>query len=55
MQIEDINLGDYPDLVDAHCMYAEYENGTPLDADQLDALNDSDVVYNKALEIASGA
>lgn len=40
IQIDGINRRDYPDFVDAYISYAEFQNGEPLTADQLDDLND---------------
>jgi hypothetical protein len=31
---------DYPDFTDAYISYAEYTDGTPLNDDELDQLND---------------
>lgn len=49
--IDDINTWDYPDFCDAFVSYAEYEDGTPLNDDQLDQLNDEkESWYNFIIE-----
>lgn len=51
IEIEGIDTSDYPDFCDAYISYAEFENGIPLDDDQLDVLNeDSDLVYNETIK-----
>ena len=40
-----IDHNDYPDYCDAFCVYAEFEDGTPLSEEALDELNDSDLKY----------
>lgn len=40
IQIDGINRRDYPDFVDAYISYAEFQNGEPLTAEQLNDLND---------------
>lgn len=45
--IEDIDFRDAPDFCDAFIASGTFEDGTPLDDDTLDELNeDSDLVYN---------
>jgi len=44
-EFEGIDHKDYPDYCDAFCVYAEFEDGTPLSEDALDELNDSDLRY----------
>ena len=49
--VEGIDLKDAPDYVDAFIASATWEDGTPLDQDELDELNeDGDFVYNKLME-----
>ena len=47
VEVEDVDMRDYPDFCDAFISYAEHEDGTPLSDDELEDLNDnhSDVVY----------
>ena len=44
IEIDNINMNDYPDFVDAYIIYAEDDNGTPLTDTELDQLNDSGFV-----------
>ena len=44
IEIDNINMKDYPDFVDAYIIYAEDDNGTPLTDIELDQLNDSGFV-----------
>jgi len=44
-EFEGIDHKDYPDYCDAFCVYAEFEDGTPLTELELDELNDSDLRY----------
>ena len=39
-QVENIIKEDYPDFVDAYISYAEYTDGTPLNDDELEKLQD---------------
>ena len=39
IQIDGIERWDYPDFADAYIDYAEYEDGTPLNEKEIDALN----------------
>lgn len=41
VEIEDIDMGDYPDFVDAFFSYAEDHRGRELTDDELDAFNDA--------------
>ena len=36
IEIEDIDMKDYPDFCDAYLSHAEYANGTPLDETELE-------------------
>lgn len=49
-EVDGIHAWDYPDFCDAYICYAEYEDGTPLTEDELDALHDanSDLVHELA-------
>ena len=40
IEIEDIDMRDYPDFSDAFIAYAEDDKGNELDSDQIDFLND---------------
>ena len=42
---EDIDHKDYPDYVDAYCVYGEI-NGIPLSSKELDELNESEYWYD---------
>jgi len=44
-EFDGIDHGDYPDCCDAFCVYAEFEDGTPLTELELDELNNSDLKY----------
>lgn len=46
----DVNTRDYPDFCDSFITYAEHLDGTPLNDDELDELNDDgDFVYELCL------
>lgn len=51
-QVDGVDPTDYPDFCDAYFCYAEYEDGTELDDDELDQLTEScgDVVNEMAYE-----
>ena len=50
VEVDDINLMDYPDFVDAYICYARYPDRDLTDA-ELDELNeDSDYIHEKVLE-----
>jgi hypothetical protein len=53
IEIEGIDMEDYPDFCDAYADSAKFEDGTPLNSKQLEALPDS-VIYNLALNEACG-
>lgn len=40
IQLEDVDMADYPDFCDAFVSYAEYKDGTPLSDDDLEKLNE---------------
>jgi hypothetical protein len=40
IEIDGIDMEDFPDFSDAYITYAEYEDGTPLSEDELMALED---------------
>lgn len=40
IEFEDIDPRDYPDFADAYISYAEFEDGTPLNDEQLEELGD---------------
>lgn len=44
-EFEGIDMADYPDFVDAFCVYAEIE-WEPLTDEELDELNSSDYRYD---------
>jgi len=52
IDIENIDMSDYPDFCDAYAVYAEWEDGEPLTDDELDILNDNywDVIYDEIIE-----
>ena len=41
LEFDGINYDDAPDFCDAYVCYAEWNDGTELDQDELDELNDS--------------
>lgn len=50
LEFEDIDPKDHPDYTDAYISYAEFKDGTPLNDQQLDALNDdSDYKYEELM------
>jgi hypothetical protein len=49
VSFDGVDTRDYPDFCDAFIDYAEYEDGTPLTEDELDAIP-SDVFYEKLME-----
>ena len=57
IQLDGVDRRDYPDMVDAYASYAEWQNGQPLDENQLEALTEQycDVIQEKAIEEVSGA
>ena len=40
LEVDDVDMSDYPDFSDAYISYAEFTDGTPLSDDELDALQD---------------
>ena len=42
MQIDGVDMKDYPKFCDAYVESAEFHNGTPLNDQQLEELNDLD-------------
>ena len=47
IEVEDVDMKDYPDFSDAFISYAEFNDGTPLNDTELDELNShSDIVYD---------
>ena len=48
-EFEGVDHHDYPDYVDAFCVYAEIE-GVPLTDEQLEQLNDSPYWYDLLIE-----
>ena len=40
VQLDGIDYSDYPDFCDAFFSYAEYEDGTPLNDEELELLGD---------------
>ena len=50
IEVEDIDMKDYPDFCDAFISYADY-NGVEMTDEQLDELNEnSDFVYECVIE-----
>ena len=55
VEIEDINMRDYPDFVDAFFSYAEDYKGRELTDEELDAFNDThyeltnQIIHNQQL------
>ena len=39
-EVDGVESSDYPDFCDAFFSYAEYENGTPLNDDELEQLGE---------------
>lgn len=40
LEIDGVDPRDYPDFCDAFISYAEFEDGTPLDDDEMNQFND---------------
>lgn len=53
IEIDGIDMRDYPDFCDAYACYAEYTDGTPLTDCELDAI-DSLTIHELAHEKAWG-
>ena len=51
VQLDGINMADYPDFIDAYVTSASHPDGTELNDDELDYLNDhySDDIYKLVL------
>lgn len=50
IEIDGIDTRDYPDFCDAFICYAEHEDGTELNENELNELNNNqDFVYNLVL------
>ena len=48
IEVEDIDMKDYPDFCDAYIAYAEDSDGIPLTEQELDVVNeDSSYVYEQ--------
>lgn len=41
VELVGVDLKDYPDFCDAYVSYAEWDDGTPLNEEELDALHDT--------------
>lgn len=52
VEIDGIDRSDYPDLCDAYISSACFKDGTPLNDDELDYIQQhySDYVYKKAMD-----
>ena len=52
MEIENINIIDYPDFVDASAIYAEWDNGESLTDAELDNLNEQnfELIYEYIID-----
>lgn len=50
--VDNVDMNDYPDFVDAYIEYAEFTNGTPLSDDDLEMLTSEhpELVQEKAHE-----
>lgn len=49
IEIENVDMKDYPDFCDAFISYAEWKDGTPLTDDELEKI-DSETVNGAAYE-----
>ena len=50
VEVADVKLWDAPDFVDAFIESAEYDDGTPLTEDELEALtNDYDFLHDQIM------
>ena len=50
IELDGVDMGDYPDFSDAYIVYAEYD-GVPMTSDQIDELNDdSEFVHQAAMD-----
>jgi hypothetical protein len=51
IDVDGIDYNDYPDFCDAFICYAEWDDGTPLNDDELDKLNDDrELVYEEVIK-----
>lgn len=51
VEIDGLDMSDYPDFVDAYISRAWWDNGSELNSAELDLLNDDrDFVYQKVLD-----
>lgn len=46
IELEDVDMRDYPDFCDAYISYAEREDGTPLTNEELELLNEDGELVN---------
>lgn len=49
VQIEDVNMSDYPDFCDAFVSYAEYTDGTPVSDEDLEKLNEDKYLIDELI------
>ena len=51
-EVDGVDLDDYPDICDAFFSYAEYEDGTPLNDEELEQLEEEfgDLINQLAAE-----
>jgi hypothetical protein len=56
IEVDGVDMRDYPDFCDAYIDYAEYVDGAPLTDEELDLLQnqESDYVYELVLNKAIG-
>ena len=56
IEVDGVDMRDYPDFCDAYIDYAEYADGTPLTDAELDLLQnqESDYVYELVINKAIG-
>lgn len=57
LEVDNVDMRDFPDFCDACFSYAEFENGTPLTDSELEQLTEAnyDVVNEMALDYCYGA
>ena len=57
LEVDNIDVSDYPDFCDAYFSYAQFEDGEPLTDEQLEELTDTyaDVINMMAFDSVQGA
>ena len=51
VEIDGLDVSDYPDFVDAYIAYAEHDDGTPLSEQELESIP-YEIVYEYVMDFA---